>query len=70
MKKAKKFKLPSAEKTKERLTKLGKASKRKAMVAEGLYDGRFRTKTIVDPKFKKPKHKKSIFEKFDDIFKD
>lgn len=58
----KKFKQPSAEQTKKKLKKLAQASKRKAMLEDGAYDGRYREKRVVDKKFKKPKHKKKIVD--------
>ena len=39
-----------------------KAETREVMKSAGFFDGRFRQRTVENPKFKKPKHKKQIFE--------
>ena len=44
------------------LYKMRKASQRESAKADGFYDGRFRTRTVVMQKFKKPKHKSQIIQ--------
>lgn len=56
----KKFKLPSDKETKKKLKSLKRGSKREAMINDGAYDGRFREKSVVEKKHKKPKYKEDF----------
>lgn len=49
---------------KEKLKKLKKAEHRKNLLEARVYDGRYRQRVITDKRFKKPKHKKRIFDDF------
>jgi hypothetical protein len=48
--------------TKEQLIKIERSKHRRELVAAGVYDGRFRQRTVIDKRFKQPKHKLQIIE--------
>ena len=47
---------------KERLYKMSKDSRRKDMIEDGAYDGRFKKRVETPKQYKKPKYKHKLYE--------